>query len=131
MFRDLLSIPFEYGKMDCFILAREVFNRYGIDIPDYDPARQSVIRTRYKLESISQEVEKGLISWIEIEEPEIPCMVVMSLGNSLFMHHVGVFIGEGKFIHITSQIGSVVIERLDNPLYANRKFYKFIAACSD
>jgi len=130
MFKDLLFISFEHGVMDCWILAREVFNRYGIRVPEYDPARQAVAKTAYKLEIVGQEMEKGLVSWIEIDEPEIPCLIVMSLGNSYFIHHVGVYINEGEFIHITKQIGSVVIERLDNPLYANRRFYKYVTPCS-
>ena len=75
-----------------------------------------------------QETEKEIITWTELDEPEIPCMVAF---GSDVINHVGVYIGEGKFIHTTKRLGSVVIERLDNPLYGNRKFYRYTEAHSD
>lgn len=123
MFDDLLFIPYENGKMDCWILVREVYHRYGIQVPEYNPAREAVIKMNYELGYIAEVMEKELVSWEELSVPEIPCLIsYSSVGIS---HHVGVYIGEGSFIHITRKLGSPVIERLDNPLYVNRKFYRY------
>lgn len=122
-FNDLLFIPFEYGKMDCWILAREVFKRYGVDVPDYNPARQAVMLTNYEFGCISQEMEKELVNWDLIDSPEVPCLVVYeSAGIS---PHVGVCIGNGKFIHTARRLVYPAIERLDNPRYATKKYYRF------
>ena len=129
MFNDLLFIPFEYGKMDCWILAREVFSRLGVNVPDYSPARQAVMKVNYELGCIAEIMKEELIGWTFLSNPEVPCMIMFqSAGVS---HHVGVYIGEGKFIHITSKLIYPVIERLDNPLYGNRKFYRYDPARSD
>ena len=123
MFSDLLFIPFEYGKMDCWNLVREVFKRYGIEVPEYNPARQAVAEVNYELGCIAENMEKELVQWDKLEEPETPCMIMYSsVGIS---HHVGVYIGEGKFIHTSKRLVYPVIERLDNPLYVARKYYRF------
>jgi len=124
MFNDLLFIPFEYGKMDCWILAREVFSRLGVNVPDYSPARQAVMKVNYELGFRAEKMKEELINWDPLTEPEVPCLVISE-------GHVGVYIGKGKFIHITSKLIYPVIERLDNPLYGNRKFYRYDPARSD
>ena len=123
MFNDLIGIPFEYGKMDCEILSREVFKRLGIEVSDDSLARQAI--DRYNSEVNSKAMEEGLKRWEEIEEPENPCLVALSLGVPGFINHIGVYIGDGKFIHTTRMRGAVTIERIDNPLFRNRKFYRF------
>lgn len=129
MFDDLLFIPFEYGKMDCWILVREVFRRYGIEVPEYNPAREAVEKVNYEFGCIDKVMGKELESWISLSEPEVPCMIIYeSAGIS---HHVGVYMGEGKFIHTSRRLVYPVIQRLDNPLYANRKFYRYDSTHSD
>jgi len=122
MFKDLIGIPFEYGKMDCWILAIEVFKRFGIDIPEYNVARAAVKECNMK--AVSNEMEAKTAEWIKCKEPSVPCIVAMSLGIPGFINHIGVYIGNNKFIHVTHK-KTVVIERLNNPLYANRKYYTF------
>ena len=127
MFKDLIGIPFEFGKMDCEILAKEVFSRYGINLPDYGMARSAI--SKYIPEDISKEMKKEFVNWVPIKEPEAPCLV--ALGRCDYINHVGVYIGDGKFIHTTITRGAVTIERLSNPLYRNRKLYRFNSNCSD
>ena len=123
MFNDLIKIPFKFGTTDCWWLAREVYSRYGIDLPDYSVSRMAV--ELCNLQQVADEIDRLRPLWIEITEPEIPCMVIMSLGVPGAYNHVGVYIGYGKFIHTNRQRGSAVIEPLSNPIYANRKFYRY------
>jgi len=123
MFKNLIGIPFEYGKMDCWNLAIEVFKRYKIDIPKYNVARAAI--DECNLKKVSELMEIKTNEWIECKEPSTPCIIAISLGVPGFINHVGVYIGNGRFIHTTNRIGSVTIERLSNPIYANRKYYTF------
>lgn len=121
---DLIGIPFEHGKMDCWALSIEVFNRYGINIPYYNIARQTVSDV-YDAKCVSNVMEEKALNWIEIEKPIVPCIVALSLGVPGFINHVGVYIGDSKFIHTTRMRGAVTIERIDNPLFRNKKFYRY------
>ena len=129
MFKDLIGVPFEYGKMDCEILTKEVFKRLGVKVSDDSFARQAI--EHYDDEDFSKLMEQGLKRWEEINEPENPCLVALSLGASGFINHIGVYIGDGRFIHTTRMRGAVTIERIDNPLFRNRKFYRFNSNRSD
>jgi len=123
MFNDLIGVPFKYDGMDCENLVKEVFKRYGAPVSDDCMARHSL--TCYNLKQIAGKIEEGLENWNEIEKPEEPCLIAMSLGVPGFFNHVGVYIGDGKFIHTTRMRGAVTIERIDNPLFRNRRFYRF------
>jgi cell wall-associated NlpC family hydrolase len=127
MFKDLIGAPFEYGKMDCEILVQKVFGRYNIDIPDYNMARSAI--NLYNAKERIDLIKKEIAKWTEIEEPEVPCLVALSRFGHVT--HVGVYVGDGKFIHTTSTRGSVTIERLSSPLYRNTRFYRFNSNSSD
>ena len=129
MFNDLIGVPWEYRKMDCEILTKEVFKRLGVEVSDDSFAQQAI--EQYDIKKVSQIIEQGLKRWEEINEPENPCLIALSLGASGFINHVGVYIGDGKFIHTTRMRGAVTIERIDNPMYRNRKFYRFNSNRSD
>ena len=123
MYRDLLKIPYEYGRMDCVILAQEVFRRHGLKVPVYEAVRTAI-------DSIDSHSEKDRLildviesTWVPIKRPRVPCLVVIP--NSGFFSHIGVYIGKNRFIHVSSMRKYPTIEKLDNPLYANRKYYTF------
>ena len=121
MYRDLLGKKYESGVMDCVILGQEVFRRHGIEVDVSDAARTAVNAIDSdagKAEFITDVIES---TWNLIDKPQVPCLVVIS--SIGFYNHIGVYIGEGKFIHISKLRQYPTIERLDNPLYANRKFY--------
>lgn len=126
-FKDLIGIPHVSGETDCLWLVREVFKRYGVNLPEYNIAREAVQYNHYKKECVGEEVEKNLWDWELLEEPEVPCLVTMSIDIPGVYHHIGVCIGLNRFIHTTKLRGHVCIERLDNPLYAKRNFYRFVA----
>lgn len=123
---DLLGIPFLDGGrdakkgFDCYGLAMMVFERYGLEVPEYyAPALDD--------EAVNSQVEKvKAIEWVQVEKSSlsVPCLVLMKF-NSKLCNHVGVYIGEGKFIHCRNPIG-VNIDRIESPAWRRRivGFYK-------
>lgn len=111
---DLIGAPFQDGGRDkngydCWGLASEVFRRYGISLPDY---RISA----FNREAIFGQYEAVKNNYIEVSgELPVPCLVFLRF-NSTVGNHVGVFVGNGKFIHARQKTG-VCIERLDHPAY--------------
>jgi cell wall-associated NlpC family hydrolase len=120
---DLIGVPFEFGKTDCWWLAREVFKRYRIEIPKY-LVSQATFSLDNDLSRMREIIIEKQNEWTEHKKPPVPCAIAMQFGLP-FYHHVGVYIGKNKFIHTSSVRGGVTIENLDNPLYAKRKFYTF------
>ncbi len=85
MFNDLIGVPFKYGGMDCWNLAREVFKRYGKKIPDYDIARCAV--ESYDLNEVSEAmIDISKNEWLELDKPKTPCVIAMSLGIPGFIN---------------------------------------------
>ena len=123
MYRDLLGIPYEYGKMDCAILVKEIFKRYGQEIPISDAARTAVESIDLQAGKDNFMLDVITSTWTEIDKPVEPCLVVMSTAG--FHLHVGVYVGKNKFIHASKLRGYPTVESLDNKLYGNRKFYTF------
>lgn len=131
-FDDLIGVPFvNRGRdknigFDCYGLVKEVFRRYGYNIPEYD-----ALYTDYSDMCRANELIQGNAShypWKEIKEPKIPCAIAIRLGSpDGVVNHTAVYIGNGRFIHTRERIG-VNIERLDSPAW--RKvivgYYEFI-----
>ncbi|HYH01718.1 MAG TPA: NlpC/P60 family protein, partial [Bacillota bacterium] len=115
MLTDLIGKPFLDGgrgpdEFDCWGLASAFFKRMNIKLPDYRiPALES--------EKIFHQYQTVKNNYIQItnREDSIPCLVFMRL-NSAVGNHVGVYLGNGKFIHARASAG-VCIERLDHPVY--------------
>lgn len=123
MYRDLLGKKYERGVMDCIVLAQEVFRRNGIEVPVSEAARSAVDAMDSENEQwkfISDVIKS---TWQEIDKPTAPCLVTTFRAG--YVDHVGVYIGNGSFIHISKLRQYPTIERLDNPLYANRRFYTY------
>jgi len=113
---DLIGKPFVDGGRgpdgyDCWGLASEVYRRFGKELPDYKICCEDAPR-------INQEMETQRPAWLKIEAPTIPCLVVMKMGVA-FINHVGVYIGEGKFMHTRDKIGAN-IARIDDPNWRKR-----------
>lgn len=107
--QDLVGVPFVDGGrdkagMDCWGLAKEMFRRQGIDVKDYAVGAMEVA-------GIAQELKKNEPEWKRIGEPEIGCLVLIRMDGSVWANHVGIYVGDGKFIHAYSKTG-VVIDRL-------------------
>lgn len=116
-FTELLGKPFvNEGRgpesYDCYGLATEVFQRYGIELPDYRISCEDASK-------INSTIETEKISvWKKCDALEVPSLVVMRFNSHLF-NHVGVYIGNGKFIH-TAQKTGVRIDRIDDLYWRHR-----------
>lgn len=108
MYSDLLGVKFlVHGRskkegFDCYGLAMEVLKRNGVFLPDipYDNFNQR------------DEVRENIfnsVTYTKVAKPVLNCIIEIKIkGQPL---HVGVYIGEGLFIHSTMDRG-VVIEPL-------------------
>ena len=127
---DLIGTPFanrgrsrEEG-FDCYGLVKEVFRRYGYEIPEYD--------MQYNYDDMCRvnELIEGNIHnypWKEIKEPKAPCLIAMRFGSPEgVVNHTAVYIGGGRFIHTRERIG-VCIDRLSSPAWRRVivGFYEF------
>ena len=113
---DLIGKPFCDGGRgpegyDCWGLAAEVYKRFGKELPDYKIACEDACR-------VNAEIEQNKPQWVQLIMPVAPCLVVMKMGVT-FVNHVGVYIGDGRFIHTRDKIG-VNIDRIDNPNWRKR-----------
>jgi cell wall-associated NlpC family hydrolase len=88
---------------DCWGLAIEVFKRAGIILPDYKIDCRDASR-------INAEVDNQKCRWERVSYPfPVPSLIVMKLG-SIYFNHTGVYIGDGKFIHIMEKAGVNISE---------------------
>lgn len=115
---DLIGKPFVDGGRgpdgyDCLGLVREVYRRCGVDFPNYTGCC-------YDLAAFSAGYEKERPRWIRHEPPDIPVPAVVAIRfNAPVVNHVGVYIGEGKFLHTREKTG-VVIELTRSPAWNRR-----------
>ena len=107
-YNNYIDIPYKDGGrdragLDCWGLVRLVYSdQYGIELPSFSTAYSTVKDTARTGELIAQHKEQ----WEPLTQPEPGCVVLMRvLGSET---HVGVYIGEDKFLHIRSGANSVV-----------------------
>jgi len=120
--RDLVGKDFEFGgsgpdKYDCYNLCREVYKRFGIELPQfYHPTDP---------DSIHRTILEGKELFEEIDKPEPLALVVFRIKPPL-VTHVGVVLSPPYFLHILAKKKSV-IERLDHPFWEKRiaGFYRW------
>jgi cell wall-associated NlpC family hydrolase len=111
---DLIGKPFADGgrgpdAFDCWGLAQEVYRRFGVCLPDYRiPAfnKAGIFNCYQAVKSNYIEVSGNL---------PVPCLVFLRF-NSPVGNHVGIYLGDGKFIHARQKTG-ICIERLDHLAY--------------
>jgi cell wall-associated NlpC family hydrolase len=111
---DLIGKPFKSGgrgpdEYDCFGLAKEVFRRYGIELPDYRIMPEQI--------EIINEVIQIHVGWEPVDPKNlpVPCLITLRF-NSEYSNHVATYIGHGSFIHIAEKIG-VHQSQIDNPMW--------------
>ena len=114
-YTDLLGKDFEYGERgpdtyDCYGLAIEIFKRYGISIPDYGFAKDK--------KDIHKMIEEFSRGWEKAIFPLHPCIVAFFI-HKPFVSHIGVVIGQDKFIHILDK-SKVTVERLSAIEWKNK-----------
>jgi cell wall-associated NlpC family hydrolase len=127
---DLIGTPFVnrgrdiHTGFDCYGLVKEVFRRYGYEIPEYDMQYNYDDMCRVN-ELISGNIKN--YPWKEIREPKAPCLIAMRFGSPEgVVNHTAVYIGGGRFIHTRERIG-VCIDRLSSPAWRRVivGFYEF------
>jgi len=116
--QDLIGKPFTDGgrgpdTYDCWGLVAEVFRRYGTELQDYKLCCHDY-KGFYKLFIADITTRKR---W-EYSNIPIPAVVAIRF-NKPFVNHVGVYIGEFKFLHTREKTG-VVIERIDSVLWKSK-----------
>jgi len=124
--KDLIGIPFKDGGrdiksgFDCYGLAVAVYKKAGIEIPEYYAPAFDDIAVNNQIEKVKS------VEWEQIDRNEltVPTLVLFSF-NSHLCNHVGVYIGNGLFIHCRNPIG-VNIDRIDSPAWRHRirAFYR-------
>lgn len=123
----LIGIPFiQNGRdptrgLDCWGLCREVFRRYGIEVPDFHMAC-------YDAFQINGILEGERPSWIRLDAPEPGCAVCFALDQNFpeLVQHLGVYVGGGRILHTLEKRGSSLI-RLDDRFFGRkiRGFYRW------
>jgi cell wall-associated NlpC family hydrolase len=130
---DLLGKPFQDGgrgpdSYDCWGLAVEVFRRYGMTLPDYQIGCHdtAAIFDRYN-------AEKQHRFWKEVTAdpavPAVPALIFMRFAAPVG-NHVGVYIGQGRFIHARAKTRSC-IERVDSPQWQKAIIGYYVPRCLD
>ena len=116
---DLIGKPFVDGgrgpeAYDCWGLCVEVFRRQGVELRDY----KLCCHDSAGFDGLFQE---ALSQWERREEPNIPApsVVAIRFNHPVFINHVGVYIGNGRFLHTREKTG-VVVERIDSPCWRDR-----------
>lgn len=107
---DLIGIPFVDGGrdpesgLDCWGLVKEAFRRQGCEVPDY---HISAIEAA----DIAGTMKRQEDDWIRLDEPRVGCLVLLRLTPGLWANHVGIYVGDGRFLHAYLPTG-VCVDRL-------------------
>ncbi|AXB82342.1 C40 family peptidase [Megasphaera hexanoica] len=107
-YQELVGIPFVDGGrnpktgFDCWGLARYIYHMRGIDLPEYpiDPRDHQAVHAN---------IVTASADWDSVGHPEEGDLVLLQLYEGV-ANHVGIYIGNGDFIHAYGT--SVVIDRL-------------------
>lgn len=120
-YTDLIGVPFaNRGRdvktgLDCYGLVKEVYKRFGHDIPEYTADYDDVKKVNELITgktSIKSNWKK-----VNIDVMPVPCLLAIRFGVPPgVVNHTGVYIGDGKFIHIRENIG-VCVDRINSPAW--------------
>lgn len=120
-YADLIGVPFanrgrDINKgFDCYGLVIEIFKRYGYTIPEYYADYNDTENVRKLI------TEKTAIktNWekVDVNNMPTPSLLAISFGVPKgVVNHTGVYIGDGKFIHIRESTG-VCVDRVESPAW--------------
>lgn len=86
---------------DCSGLTRYVFKKYGVDLPHYSAAQAN-----YGKSVSRNELRAGDLVFFQTQGRRIS--------------HVGIYVGENKFVHAATRSRGVIVSSLNQPYYASR-----------
>jgi cell wall-associated NlpC family hydrolase len=119
---DLIGVPFADGGRgpdgyDCWGLVCEVFRRGGIELQDYRECNLSC----YDSNGFFDIFRKEMSRWVrhEVADIPVPAVVAIRFNHPVFVNHVGVYVGDEKFLHTREKTG-VCVERIDTPYWRHR-----------
>lgn len=92
------------GTFDCSGFTKYCYKENGIDIP-----RTSIMQSKYGKFIKRSELKKGDLIFFDT-----------SRGRKGYVNHVGIYMGDNKFIHASSAKKKVVITSLDKTFYSQR-----------
>ena len=117
----LIGKPFGNDGFNCYSLAKEVFKYFNIDIPTYDIGDIDPCCST----SVNELIIRFKSHWVEIDKPEIPCIIFIKNDVKL-INHVGVCISSTHFLHALKKSG-VVLNSLYDPYWVRRfrGYYKY------
>lgn len=123
-YADLIGVPFiDKGRdikqgLDCYGLCIEIFKRYGKNIPEYykECTEYTDLKTTTNIYE-KHKKENAIWESINVEDITEPCLIAIRFGVPQgIVNHTGVYIGNGKFIHIRENTG-VCIDRINSPAW--------------
>lgn len=102
-----MGIPYVYGgrlpdSLDCSLLVQTVFKRHGINLP----------------RTAAQQFQVGIV--IDPASLIPGDRLYFFDPKHTYIGHTGIYIGDGRFIHASSNRGQVAIDELSNPTYAKK-----------
>jgi len=92
------------GTFDCSGFTKYCYNQNGIDIP-----RTSILQSKYGKFVKRSELKKGDLIFFDTSKK-----------RKGYVNHVGIYLGDNKFIHASSAKKKVVITSLDKAFYSQR-----------
>lgn len=133
-YSDLIGTPFKnegrdpHKGLDCYGLVREIYRRFGYEIPEYLAPFNDV-------ELITKLIKGGTAQypWREVgknEELPVPCLMTIRFGVPRpYVNHTAVYIGNGRFIHIRENTG-VCVDNIESPAWKRviEHYYEYVGA---
>ena len=86
------------GCLDCSMFVKLVYDRFGIDLP----------RTARKQFILGEKVYKSQL---------MPGDLVFFITRGRYPSHVGIYLGDGKFMHFSPSRKGLAVDRLDSPYF--------------
>lgn len=122
---DLLGVRYKHNGrdintgLDCYGLAIEVEKRFGHFLPDYESFKKNDRDFMFCKDIVLEELRDKVY---EVDTPEKEGDVILFNNNSI-LNHIGVYMGNGKFIHCNKY--GVHIERIAQCCYIG-KVYRWL-----
>jgi len=113
---------YSWNEFNCYTLIVKLFKELGYDIPDYQTEEGWHKRGKNYF------VEEYHKLWVKIDELEIHDIILFKMMSSV-PNHVGIYIGNGKFIHCQQRVGTAIgtvkrYQKFVNSYYRFKELYK-------